>query len=49
MYAEMNATYEIGMILDNKMTDSTFTVNSQNIEMTFELDPADCEKMGWGR
>ncbi|MCD6346293.1 MAG: hypothetical protein J7L96_02610, partial [Bacteroidales bacterium] len=49
MQAEMHATYEVGMILDNKMTDSTFTVTSQNINMTFELDPADCEKMGWGK
>jgi len=47
--AEMKATYEVGMIFDGQMTDSTFTVTSQQINMNFELDPADCEKMGWGK
>ncbi|MEA1875643.1 MAG: hypothetical protein U9N86_02150 [Bacteroidota bacterium] len=49
MYAEMYATYEVGMILDGQMTDSTFTVTGTQIEMNFDLDPADCEKMGWGK
>jgi len=49
MMAEMYATYEVGMILDEQMTDSTFTVTSNDIEMNFDLDPDDCEKMGWGK
>lgn len=49
MYAEMYATYEVGMILDGQMIDSTFTVTGTQIEMNFDLDPTDCEKMGWGK
>ncbi|MCK5820558.1 MAG: hypothetical protein KAH17_01685 [Bacteroidales bacterium] len=49
MMAEMYATYEVGMILDGEMIDSTFTVTGTQIEMNFDLDPSDCEKMGWGK
>jgi len=46
---ELGLTYEVGMILSGVMIDSIFTVDKQENELTFDLAPSDCEKMGWGK
>jgi|GEM_PF-2705750 len=46
---ELGLTYEVGMILSGVMLDSVFTVTQQENNLTFALEPADCEKMGWGK
>ena len=46
---EFGATYEVGMIFNGVMMDSTFTVDKKEYDMTFELSQEDCEKMGWGK
>ncbi len=45
---ELGLTYEVGMILGGVMIDSIFLVEKQENDLTFPLEPADCEKMGWG-
>jgi len=44
---EMGLTYEVGMILGGVMIDSVFTVTQVENNMTFPLEAADCERMGW--
>jgi len=46
---ELGLTYEVGMILNGVMIDSVFTVDKRDISLTFDLEPSDCEKMGWGK
>lgn len=46
---ELGLTYEVGMIMSGVMIDSVFTVTQQENNLTFALEPSDCEKMGWGK
>jgi hypothetical protein len=46
---ELGLTYEVGMIFGGVMIDSIFTVQKQENNLTFPLEKADCEKMGWGK
>ena len=45
---ELGLTYEVGMILSGVMIDSVFKVDKRENDLTFPLEPADCDKMGWG-
>lgn len=46
---ELGLTYEVGMILSGLMIDSIFIVEKQENNLTFDLAPEDCAKMGWGK
>ena len=44
---ELNGTYEVGIIIDNKMKIQEYKVTNAVNNIIFELDDEECDKMGW--
>ena len=45
--SELNATYELGLIVDGQMQTSTYLFDAGTLNFNFNLDDANCSKMGW--
>lgn len=44
---EINSTYVVGMIVNGQMQTGTYLFDASTLNFNFNLDDADCSKMGW--
>ncbi len=45
--SELNATYVLGLIVDGEMQTGTYLFDAGTLNFNFNLDDANCSKMGW--